>query len=485
MFGIKTGDSAKLKTDLLVVMACEDDTSETVSDDPVIQTLFGQVGPYPEFGGRGGDELMLYTPGGAAATRVLFMGLGKREKINPESFRCTAGKAVSRAIKAKLKDVVFHARGEKENILGMMEGACLANYCFDHYKKEKKQQVLSDIFFHVDKSRQKALRSAAQGIETVCRGTILAREWVSAPPNDKRPDMFARSIVKAADKENITIVDLDERNIRKNKMHAMLGVGAGSDARPRMVVLDYRPEKYSRTIVLVGKGVTFDSGGINLKPSNGLADMKQDMAGAAAVAATLITASRLEMTHRIIGVLPLVENMPSGSAYRPGDVIKTASGKTVEIGNTDAEGRLILADAISYAIRQYKPDTLLDIATLTGACKIALGPKIAGVFSPSDDLAARIVASGVKTHERCWAMPLPPDYRDMLKSDIADLRNVGKSRWGGAIAAALFLSSFTENVDWAHIDIAGPAYAESANAYCPAGGTGFGVRLFIDWLGSL
>ncbi len=482
MLNIKTGDLANLKTELLVVMVCEDDS---LSKDPVINSLLGQAGLYPEFRGGAGDELMLYAPTCTKATRVLFLGLGKSEKSNAETFRAAAGKAVSRAIKAKLDEVVFCAHGQKDYVMAMMEGAFLANYFFDHYKKDKSKKVLANIFFHVEKSGQKSFRTMAGKIETTCKGTVMAREWVSAPPNDKRPDMFARSIVKAADKENLTIVDLDDRNIKKNNMHAMLSVGAGSDTKPRMVVLDYRPEKYDKTIVLVGKGVTFDSGGINLKPSNGIADMKQDMAGAAAVAATLITVSRLEMKHRVIGVLPLVENMPSGNAYRPGDVIKTASGQTVEIGNTDAEGRLILADAISYAVRQYNPDTLVDMATLTGACKIALGPKIAGVFSSNDQLAGQIVRSGTKTNERCWAMPMPDDYRDMLKSDIADMRNVSKSRWGGAIVAALFLSGFVENIDWAHIDIAGPAFADNANAYCPAGGTGFGVRLLVDWLENL
>lgn len=482
MIYIRTADLAKLKTDLLVVPVCEDDD---LSRDPVIQGLIAQAGLYPEFKGASGDELLLHGPPGTEATRVLFLGIGKVEDADAETFRAAAGKAVDRGIKTNLTQIVFCAHGKREFARAMMEGALLANYLFDLYKQKKSKKAFSDLFFHVGKSGQQALRNTARTIEATCKGTIMAREWVSAPPNDKRPDMFARSIVKAADRENLTIVDLDDRNIKKNKMYALLAVGAGSQAKPRMVVIDYRPDKYEKTIVLVGKGVTFDSGGINLKPSNGIETMKQDMAGAAAVAATLITAARLGMKHRIIGVLPLVENMPSGTAYRPGDIVKTASGKTVEIGNTDAEGRMILADAISYAARQYKPDTLIDMATLTGACKVALGPEIAGVFSPSTKLVSQIVASGEKTNERCWGMPLPDDYREMLKSDVADLRNVGKSRWGGAIAAALFLSEFVENIDWAHIDIAGPAFRDKANAYCPAGGSGFGVRLLIDWLGRL
>ena len=479
MLQIKTADLAMLKTELLVIPVCEDDS---LSNDPVVHGLQNQAGLYPEFTGASGDELMLHGPEGARARRVLFLGLGKTDDLDAETFRAAAGKAVGRAIDAKVNDIVLCAHVDNKHVHALMEGAVLANHLFDLYKAKKSRKALPEISFHVEKSAQRSLRNAARRIETICKGTIIARDWVSAPPNDKRPDMFARSIVKAADKENLTIIDLDEKNIRKNRMQALLAVGAGSNTKPRMVVLDYRPDTFSKTIVLVGKGVTFDSGGINLKPSNGIADMKQDMAGAAAVAATLITIARLELKHRVIGVLPLVENMPSGNAYRPGDVIKTASGRTVEIGNTDAEGRMILADAISYAVKQYNPDTIIDMATLTGACKVALGPKIAGVFSSSEALAARLVASGARTHERCWTMPLPDDYKEMIKSDIADIRSVGKARWGGAIAAALFLSEFTENIEWAHIDIAGPAFSDKKNSYCPSGGTGFGVRLLIDWL---
>jgi leucyl aminopeptidase len=207
-----------------------------------------------------------------------------------------------------------------------------------------------------------------------------------------------------------------------------------------------------------------------------------DMAGAAAVAATLITAARLHLKHNIVGIIPIVENMPSGNATRPGDIIQSYGGKTVEIGNTDAEGRLILIDALSYAIKNYRPQTVIDLATLTGACIVALGEKIAGAFSFDDDLAENIILSGVNTHERCWRMPLPEDYKDLIKSDFADLNNVPATRAGGAITAALFLSEFVKDTSWAHIDIAGPAYAKKESAYCGVGGTGFGVRLLCDLL---
>ena len=208
--------------------------------------------------------------------------------------------------------------------------------------------------------------------------------------------------------------------------------------------------------------------------------MKADMAGAAAVAATLMAVAELKPNVGIIGVLPLVENLPSGSAYRPGDIVRACNGKTIEIGNTDAEGRLILADAMAYTIDTQKPDIIIDMATLTGACVVALGEKIAGVFSSDDKLIDTILASSQSTHERCWRMPMPDDYKKLIKSDMADIRNIGQTRWGGAIAAALFLSEFTAETRWAHIDIAGPAFGKKSDHYTPAGASGFGVRLLCE-----
>jgi leucyl aminopeptidase len=248
------------------------------------------------------------------------------------------------------------------------------------------------------------------------------------------------------------------------------------------VILEHKVPGAKKSVALVGKGVTFDSGGLNIKTGASISDMKSDMSGAAAVAATVITAAKLKTKLNMIGVIPIVENMPSGHATRPGDIIRSYAGKTIEIGNTDAEGRLILIDAISYAINKYKPDFLIDLATLTGACVVALGEKIAGVFSNNNDLAESILASGLKTHERCWRMPLPDDYKELLKSDFADMSNISSTRWAGAITAALFLSDFTADIRWAHIDIAGPAYQKKESAYCEPGGTGFGVRLLINLL---
>jgi leucyl aminopeptidase len=308
----------------------------------------------------------------------------------------------------------------------------------------------------------------------------MARKWANTPSNDKKPKTFAASIIKAAKQDNIKTTLLSEKEISKLKMGGILGVALGSEEKPFMVILDYNPEGAKETYAFVGKGVTFDSGGINLKLGSGLEGMKFDMCGAAAAAAAVITLAKLKSKYRIIAAIPIVENMPSGNALRPGDVIKSFSGKTIEVGNTDAEGRLILSDAISYVEKEYKPKVIIDIATLTGACVVALGEDIAGVFSSDKKLAEAISDAGNSVYERCWAMPMPLDYKKLLKSGVADISNTGSSRWGGAITGALFLSAFVKDAKWAHIDIAGPASAKKASDYCEAGGTGFGVRLISD-----
>eukprot|EP00362_Geleiidae_sp_MMETSP1317_P001263 CAMPEP_0201285600 /NCGR_PEP_ID=MMETSP1317-20130820/113566_1 /ASSEMBLY_ACC=CAM_ASM_000770 /TAXON_ID=187299 /ORGANISM="Undescribed Undescribed, Strain Undescribed" /LENGTH=381 /DNA_ID=CAMNT_0047611219 /DNA_START=1984 /DNA_END=3129 /DNA_ORIENTATION=- len=361
------------------------------------------------------------------------------------------------------------------------EGACLGNHLFDKYKKEKEYQPLKRVSILVNSDAKKKLKGLTAEIETICYGTVLAREWVSTPSNDKKPEQFANLITTLAKDEDIKVNVFSEEDLKQGEMGAILAVASGSKNKPLMLILDYAPKSAKKTHVLVGKGITFDSGGINLKPTSALDEMKMDMAGAATAAAVVITSAKLKINSRIIGIMPLVENMPSGSAMRPGDIVKSFKGKTIEIINTDAEGRLILADALSYAEKTYKPDTIIDIATLTGACAVALGEKIAGVFSFDENLSKAIVNSGIKVHERCWQMPMPKDYKRLLKSEIADIRNTSSSRWGGAITAALFLSEFiSSNTRWVHIDIAGTAFLKKPDDYCGAGGTGFGVRLLVD-----
>ena len=470
----------------LFIPVCED---EQIHEDPKILKIARAAEEFEEFKGEKGDEIVLHRPAQTGVARALCMGMGPLEKLDAEALRAAAGKAVQWAVAKKLGALAIAvpssgamAMESEEMLTALLEGAFLGNHLYRQYRSEKKEAPLEAISLLATPGEAEAGAGLARRVETLCAGTIQAREWVSMPPNDKRPDAFAKAIVERAEAAGAGIETrvLGEEELAGEKMGALMAVAAGSEIPPRLVVLDHAPEGAKETVVLVGKGVTFDSGGINLKPAEGLKDMKMDMGGAAAAAGAVIAAAGLITDKRVIGVIPIVENMPSGTAYRPGDVVTAMTGKTIEIGNTDAEGRLILADAIAWAGKTYDPDIIIDLATLTGACVVALGERIAGVFSPDDDLAERIVASGARTFERCWRMPMPEDYRELLKSEMADIGNMPSSRWGGAITAALFLSEFAGDVRWAHVDLAGPAHSGKKSAYCGAGGTGFGVRLLCD-----
>ncbi len=489
MISLKSIDLKKVKTETLIIPVCED---RDIHDDRIISSLITRAKELKEFNGDMGEEVVFYTPPEIKADRVIFMGLGKLKKINAESLRAFAGKAVKKCINMKLTEVLIGCPSAKKIKMEMpllletiIEGACLGNHLFDKYKDEKKHISLEKIDFLVTPDVAESSGKILKSITAICEGTIFARDLINTPSNDKKPEQFAKIIADTAKKENLKVKIFDEKELKRKKFGAILSVAAGSRSKPRMIVLEYNPKGAKKTVALVGKGVTFDSGGINLKPTTGLDGMKSDMSGAAAVSATLIALAKLKLKIKVVGVIPVVENMPSGNASRPGDIVRSYSGKTVEILNTDAEGRLILIDAISYVIKQYKPEFLIDIATLTGSCVVALGEKIAGVFSSDDELAQSIISSGEKTYERCWHMPLPDDYKEDLKSDFADIVNISSSRWGGAITAALFLSEFVGDTRWAHIDIAGPSYMKKGNAYCGVGGTGFGVRLFCDLLEKL
>ncbi len=470
--------------DLLALPVCED---ADIHNQPVLQKLIAQATALEEFSGEKNQQVMLYNLPNTKVKRCLFIGLGPQKKLSAEALRIFAGRAIKAAMAAKRDHLIIApplakpmAMEPRTALAAIMQGACLANHSFDAYKEAPKQTVLKKVSLLAPALVAKKYRALLAEVETVCQATLQAREWVSTPANDKPPQQLAQKMVKAAQKTGLKIKVWNEKQLQQKKFGALLAVAAGSDRPPRMVEMVYAPKGANKTIVLVGKGVTFDTGGINLKPSAGLQTMKADMSGAAAVAATMLAVARLKPKHRIVGITPLVENMPSGRATRPGDIVTSYAGKTVEIGNTDAEGRLILIDAMAYAIKQHKPDVLIDLATLTGACVVALGEQMAGLFSPDEDLAQAVLTSAEATYERCWRLPLTEEYKKLLKSNVADINNMAGSRYGGAITAALFLSEFVGDTRWAHIDIAGTAYQKKASDYCGPGGTGFGVRLLCD-----
>ncbi|MGA6924144.1 MAG: leucyl aminopeptidase [Desulfosarcina sp.] len=484
MLELKSVNLKRVEVETLAVPVCEDHEIHT---DDTIKTLIRAASALDGFNGKKGDVVTLFRPGDTGIARAIFLGLGKAETLDAESFRAFAGKAVKMGVDAGLPVMTIATPSASTLTFDaqtlftvLMEGACLGNHIFDRYKQDKEKSAVKTVVMIATAAQKKAYAGLVKTITAVCEASVMAREWVSMPANDKRPDAFAEMIRQAGTSAGLTVRVMDDQWLEKKGFGAMLAVGQGSSTSPRLVTLEYAPPSAGKTIVFVGKGVTFDSGGLNLKPTGSIETMKMDMSGAAAVAATLLAVARIKPDLHVVGVMPLVENMPSGSAIRPGDIIRSFAGKTVEIGNTDAEGRLILIDAMAWAIKQYKPETLIDLATLTGACVVALGEKIAGVFSRDAQLADAIVASGEKTHERCWRLPLPDDYKELLKNDFADLSNMSSSRWGGAITAALFLSEFVGETRWAHIDIAGPAWTKKATDTCGPGGTGFGVRLLCD-----
>jgi leucyl aminopeptidase len=364
------------------------------------------------------------------------------------------------------------------------EGLYYGSYSFENYKSGKKKDKVLNI--ELIGSDTKKIKNIINETFFIMEGVSFTRDLQNEPAQDMTPDIFAKKIVSIFKSfSKVKVKTFGEKEIQAKNMGGLWGVGKGAKNPPRLCVVEYQNNAPSKkkipVIALVGKGITFDSGGISLKSAEGMGDMKADMSGAAVAAGAILSAARMELPVRIIGILPLAENMPSGSSFKPGDIITTASGKTVEIINTDAEGRLILADALHYAGKM-KPDIIIDLATLTGACVVALGEIAAGLFTKNDKLAAGLFNIGIKTNERVWRMPMWEEYGNDIKSEIADIKNLG-IRWGGASSAAKFLENFVdENMPWAHIDIAGPAIAHKENNFSSDSMTGFGVRLLIEFM---
>ena len=368
------------------------------------------------------------------------------------------------------------------------EGILLGNYSFDKYKTKKVKSKVLDVYFYSD--NDKKLKNALKVAQNLVSSVNLTRDLQSEPANNLTPELLANRIVTEVRQFGIKATVFGEREIKKRKMGGLIAIGQGSVNKPKFIVLEYKPAAKSKKnkktknkkVALVGKGITFDSGGISIKPAKNMGEMKADMSGAAVVVGTLIAAAKNKLPVHLYGIIPAAENMVSGESIRPGDVIKISSGKTVEIEDTDAEGRVVLADALHYA-SQLKPDEIIDLATLTGACVVALGEFVAGMFTKNDAMANNLYKSGITTFDRVWRLPMWDDYNELITSDVADVANLGSSRWAGAITAAKFLEHFVDkNIPWTHLDIAGPAMNNTSRSYTKKYMTGFGVRLLFDYL---
>jgi leucyl aminopeptidase len=445
-----------------------------------------------DFRGKIGEVAVLYPRQAIAARRVLVVGLGKAEAFNLHGVRKAAAAAIkkARSLGAKQVATIVHGAGiggldTAAAAQATVEGSLLALYRFaaDKQSQEIENEIESLTIVEFDAGKLEAIRAGVQAAEAISSGVSLARDLVNMPPNVATPTRLAKVAQEIAATHGMNITVGGRKWAAKRKMGAFLAVAKGAGEPPKFIVLEHNGDREELdTIVLVGKGITFDTGGISIKPSERMGAMKSDMGGAAAVLGAMKVVGMLNLPLRVIAITPCTENMPDADAYRPADVIKASNGKTIEIISTDAEGRMVLADGLVYAA-DYRPKAVVDLATLTGACVIALGSGVAaGLFTTDDSLRDRLLAAGTTTHERVWPLPLWDDYREAIKSDVADMKNSG-GRMGGVATSAVFLKEFTD-YPWAHLDIAGVALAEKEQDYTPAGGTGFGVRLLIDFLRS-
>jgi leucyl aminopeptidase len=440
-----------------------------------------------DFKGKRDETVLAY--GSGAAQRVLLVGVGKPEEAGRSGVRRAAAVAAKRARGAGLSAYAFAAlagaRGSATaRDLGQVavEGAAQGGWAFTELKQpsdDRKGAVESVTIVVAAAERAEADAGRATG-DAIAAGHRLARTLQMQPGNVCTPDYLAQQARALAERHGFSLTVLDRSALNKEGMGALLAVAQGSAEEPRFIVLEHRGAGDAAPVALVGKGVTFDSGGISIKPAANMEDMKYDMSGAAAVLGTFEALGRMKPQVNVIGAIPATENLPSGTALKPGDVIRSHLGKTIEIVNTDAEGRLILGDALSY-VRRFKPAAILDAATLTGAVVVALGAHAIGVMGTDDALIGEVSTAGERAGERCWPLPLWDEYRELLKSEIADMKNSG-GRGAGTIAGGWFLKEFVEGAPWAHLDIAGTAYTEGEGPHQAKGPTAIGVRLFTEFL---
>jgi leucyl aminopeptidase len=442
-----------------------------------------------KFGGRADESITILS---GEPRKTTLVGLGKDDGLTIRGVR-TALLRVAKIAKAQRDHaivVVFPYVIPKldaaQTTRLVADSLAQADYKYDQYitvKKEDKQPKISATLFappDLDNKTVKRLEAEARAIGA---GIRTVRDLGNGPGNLVTPTFIAERAQEVAKEAGVKCTVYGKREIEKMRMGGLLAVNRGSVEEPRFIVLEYSPRRAKAHVALVGKGITFDSGGISIKPSDRMEEMKFDMCGAAAVIGTVQAAAALELPVKVTGIIASTDNLPSGSAYKPGDIITTMSGKTIEIVNTDAEGRVILSDALHYA-STLKPDHMIDYATLTGACVVALGSEAAGLFSNNDELAQKLIECGERVGERLWRLPEWDEYKELIRSEWADVKNSG-GRWGGAITAAVFLKEFVDCPSWAHLDIAGTAYAEHESSHDQRGASGAGVRVTIEFLESL
>jgi leucyl aminopeptidase len=479
-----TWDSIECDALMIPLFEDENDQEELTSTlDQKLDGLLSELKSTEEWKAKTGQISVIHRPDQLGAGRLVLLGAGKREDYDAQSVRSLMIRAVGQVKGYNLKRLAVYLRRPADTALSFQaaaEGAVIATYEGDDYKtSERAPNFIEEILLVAGEDKETArVEEAIKKGAILGDSTNLARRLVNEPGNRMSPSSLAQTATELADKYNLEVEVLGEPEMEKKEMGAVLAVARGSDEPARFIVLRHwgAPDSEAKPIVLVGKGVTFDSGGLSLKSPQSMEKMKADKAGACVVLGAMQAIAQMQLKKNVVGLIAAVENMPSGRAQRPGDVVRSMSGKTIEVLNTDAEGRLILADALCYG-RQLEPEYMVNVATLTGACVIALGELRAGLFSNNDEICQKLLQASERSGEKFWRLPLDDEYRKQIESPIADVKNVG-GRWGGAITAAKFLEEFVEDVPWCHLDIAGVDLSKENQGL--KGPTGFGVRTLVE-----
>ncbi len=444
-----------------------------------------------QFTGKQSSVVVIPTVKDNELVHLIFVGLGsmERKKLDIEYFRRAVGRIVRAMESHKLSHVVCELPDNelydvttKELVQHTTTTAMMAGYHFDDFKKERLSEKKFELTLAISAAQKKAAEQGIEEGEIIAQAVNATRHWIDTPPSRLTPTILAEHAKEVAKKHDLKYKVFDEPEIIKMGMGGLAAVAAGSEQDAKFIILEYEAErKNAPTIAFVGKGITFDSGGLSLKPPAGMETMKEDMAGAAAVINAIGAAAALKVPVNIVALAPTTENLPSGTATKPGDIIYFYNGKTAEVRNTDAEGRLILADALSYAVKHYKPDFIIDLATLTGACDYAVGPFYSGLLSQYDDMVERVMEAAERGGDRVWRLPMHDDYAAAVSSEVADICNIGKSNYkAGTITATFFLKQFVDDIPWVHLDIASNAFDVPGMSYYEAGATGVGVRLLVE-----
>jgi len=484
----ESGSPVKKRTAVLCAFCFEDNTSpiglgklQRKIDEAVLQSV-------KEIKGKKNKIAIIHSHKEIPAEKILIAGIGKKNKITSDIIRDVAGSITKKVHELGIKEFSIIIPNKisikNENVISsIIEGANLSLYDFDLFKKEKSKSKEPDLTLLTSEKDAEKIIKISMIISDAVRFT---RDVANLPPNECPPEKLGEIAKKMANQNKIKCTVFSKKEIKSKGLGGVTAVGQGSKNEPRFIILEYRNgKKEQKPILLVGKAVTFDTGGISLKPGEKMDEMKFDKCGGCTVLGIMKAISELKLSINVVAIVPSVENMPGGEAYRPGDIIKLFSGRTAEILNTDAEGRLILADGLAYGIKHYQPSSVMDFATLTGACIVALGTNVAAIVSNNSKLTSKIKKSSTNTSEEVWELPINDDYMDMVKSKVADIRNIGMGRAAGTITAAAFLANAVGNVPWVHFDIAGTAWIQPSTktkSYNSNGATGFGVRLVVDHL---